>query len=96
MGKKIKTDEDDQIIRLVGNFGKWQALLICPLFLHFVFGSYQTLVTSFLSLKGDFWCEIEAPEGVFESYEQWRNFSNPIKEVSNDGNLGIQYIILYA
>jgi hypothetical protein len=76
--KKTDLDSDDQITKLVGDFGKWQALLIFPLLIHFVFGSWQTLVTSFLSLEGDFWCQIEAPEGVFESLEQWRNFSSPL------------------
>lgn len=73
------TEERDQITHLIGNFGKWQALIILPLGLHFIFGSFPTLVTTFLSLEGDFYCQIEAPDGVFESLEQWRNFSNPIK-----------------
>lgn len=71
-------EEQDQISHLIGDFGKWQALLILPLGVHFVFGSFQTLVTSFLSLEADFYCQIEAPDGIFESLEQWRNFSNPV------------------
>lgn len=80
MGVTHKTDDDDQIIRLIGNFGLWQALLICPLFVHFVFGSWQTLVTSFLSLERGYWCDIQAPDNVFGSLEEWENFSSPILE----------------
>ena len=43
-----------------------------------MFGSFQTLVTSFLSLEGDFYCKIEAPENIFDSLPQWREFSNPV------------------
>ena len=74
--------EQDQICHLIGNFGKWQAFIIFPLSIHFMFGSFQTLVTSFLSLEGDFYCKIEAPEGIFDSLPQWRNFSNPV-DVNN-------------
>ena len=70
-------EEEDKITSLIGNFGRWQAMLFLPLGLHFVFGSFQTLVTPFLSLEGDYFCRIEAPQDVFQSLSQWRNFSNP-------------------
>ena len=70
-------EEEDKITSLIGNFGRWQAMLFLPLGLHFVFGSFQTLVTPFLSLEGDYFCQIEAPKDVFQSLSQWRNFSNP-------------------
>ena len=63
-------EEKDPITNLIGNFGKWQAMLFLPLGLHFVFGSFQTLVTPFLSLEGDYYCQIEAPKGVFTSLNQ--------------------------
>jgi len=69
--------EKDQISQLIGDFGKWQAFIIFPLGIHFMFGSFQTLVTSFLSLEGDYYCKIEAPEGVFGSLSRWREFANP-------------------
>ena len=47
-----------------------------------MFGSFQTLVTSFLSLEGDYYCKIEAPEGVFGSLSRWREFANPADKVS--------------
>ena len=49
--------------------------------LHFIFGSWQTLVTSFLSREPDFFCamEGEVPKGIFDSLDQWRNFSNPVQ-----------------
>ena len=74
---KETQEEEDKITSLIGNFGRWQAMLFFPLGLHFVFGSFQTLVTPFLSLEGDYFCQIEAPNGVFQSLSQWRNFSNP-------------------
>jgi len=72
--------EQDPIAQLIGNFGKWQAFIIFPLGIHFMFGSFQTLVTPFLSLEGDFYCKIEAPEGIFDSLSQWRTFANPIDD----------------
>ena len=74
-------ETSDQITELIGDFGKWQALIIFPLGLHFVFGSFNTLVTPFLSLETDFYCKVEAPDGVFKSLEQWRNFSNPVEVI---------------
>ena len=74
--------EKDQISQLIGNFGKWQAFIIFPLGIHFMFGSFQTLVTSFLSLEGDYYCKIEAPEGVFGNLSRWREFANPVDKVS--------------
>ena len=47
-----------------------------------MFGSFQTLVTSFLSLEGDYYCKIEAPEGVFGDLPRWREFANPVDKVS--------------
>ncbi len=71
--------QQDPIAQWIGDFGKWQALIILPLGVHFFFGSLQTLVTPFLSLEGDFYCQVEAPDGIFESLEQWGNFSNPVE-----------------
>ena len=34
-------------------------------------------MTSFLARKPEFYCEIEAPQDIFQSLEEWRNFSNP-------------------
>lgn len=71
-------EEEDQVTQVIGEFGKWQGLLIIPLGFHFLFGSWQTLATSFLAREPDFFCKVEAPIGVFDSLDQWRNFSNPI------------------
>ena len=79
--RKVKM-EQDPIAQLIGNFGKWQAFIIFPLGIHFMFGSFQTLVTPFLSLEGDFYCKIEAPDGIFDSLSQWRTFANPTDNVN--------------
>ena len=77
-------DQKDQITSLIGNFGKWQAILIFPLAFHYVFGSFQTLVTPFLSLEVDnnFFCKNLAPKDVFMNLTQWGQFSNPIDTVN--------------
>ena len=79
--KMINCNTIQYIAQLIGNFGKWQAFIIFPLGIHFMFGSFQTLVTPFLSLEGDFYCKIEAPDGIFDSLSQWRTFANPIDNV---------------
>ena len=80
----MREEEEDKIVSLIGNFGRWQAVIFLPLGLHFVFGSFQTLVTPFLSLEGDYFCSIEAPEGVFHNLSQWRNFANPTENGTVD------------
>merc|ERR1719150_1436792 len=94
---KSSTDDEDQVIQIIGTFGKWQAMPIFPLGLHFIFGSFQTLVTPFMSIKPDYHCKIEAPKDIFDSYdERWRNFSNPYNETLETFDLCNIYDIDYS
>ncbi len=79
--KVIMSEELDSITEIVGDFGLWQGLLLIPYGIHFVFQSFQTLGTTFLTLEPpDFFCKIDTKEDIFRSYDL-----NPILEVR--GNL---------
>ena len=47
MGEVSKLDlneENDQIVKLLGNFGKWQLILILPIFFFGIMSSWEVLV----------------------------------------------------
>ena len=70
--------EQDAIVDAIGNIGKWQWLVILPLGLREIFGSWQMLSASFLAKEPDnYWCYNGNGTGKFVSLDAWQNFSSP-------------------
>lgn len=43
---KLDYEENDQIVNLLGDFGKWQLLVILPIAFYGIMSAWETLVSS--------------------------------------------------
>ena len=70
--------EKDKIIEAIGDIGKWQWLIILPLAIREIFGSWQLLSTSFLAMEpDDYFCQ-DIGMNRFDNLTEWQLFSNPL------------------
>ena len=56
-GEKVAVK--DPVTEVIGEFGRWQALVCIPNILSSAIYLQQTLLTKFLTVKTDFWCSDE-------------------------------------
>jgi hypothetical protein len=48
---QFKEEENDQIIKLLGHFGKWQLLIILPIFLMRIMVAWEIFVSFEISFR---------------------------------------------
>ncbi|TRY62217.1 hypothetical protein TCAL_03184 [Tigriopus californicus] len=81
----MSEDKIDQVHAAVGQFGKWQAMLISVVATAVSTPTaWHILAQGFLSKTPDFTCDIQNQSGAFSSIEEWNKFSSPLG-VNEDG-----------
>lgn len=69
-------DQEDQIIKAIGDIGTWQLKWFGFLCLISLPTAFPSLSITFLSASTDFWCS--KPDSFLGSVEEWRNTSSPV------------------
>ena len=75
---QMEMEEKDQIVKSIGNIGKWQWCIILPLALREVFTSWQMLSPPFLGMAPEnYFCQDNGTT-KFDSLQEWQDFANPL------------------
>ena len=81
-------EKEDQILSLIGNFGRWQAIIISGIITFFVVAvnTWQALVMTFHAPGIDFLCKpvvVGENDTLYEdyTYQQWQDIAHHLNEV---------------